>query len=214
MTTREGIRPPKFADQFHLLDFDSDPMPVISLFPFPEDKELESLALDLCGLDCQTRTVPWSTFADLPQVRMEMPLTCSIFSWAEVVEWEGVRLGDFLKHAQLEIPTNGYLAFYSNDGVYFESIPAYMAEDPLVLLATGLNGHPLPREHGGPLRLVVPFLQGYKSVKWVGAIRAFSHDPSGIKRLLGQSKTGLLGLAWRERFGLTHPEGPDASKIV
>lgn len=206
---RDGIRPPKFADTFSLLDFDADPMPVISLYPIPERQELSCLRLELCGLDCAPRSVAWSACASLPRPRMRMPLICSIFNWVEVVEWEGVRLGDFLDHVQLEVPSEGYLAFYSRDGAYFESLPAYLARDPLVLLATGLNGQPLPLEHGGPLRPVVPFLQGYKSVKWVSAIRVFRHDPGGVKRLLGQSKTGLLGHAWRERFDLPQPEGLD-----
>jgi len=58
-----------------------------------------------------------------------------------------------------------------------------------------------------PMRLVVPFLQGYKSVKWVGAIRATRHDPVGIKRLLAQSKTGRLGLAWRRRLNIAPAKG-------
>ena len=197
---RDGIRPPKFADQFYRIDFDAEPMPVLSLFPFPEPQPLASLSLELCELDCEMRTIPWSACSEVPSIRMEMPLICSIFNWVEVVEWEGVRLGDFLDFVGFTVPSEGYLAFYSQDGHYFESLPGYMAQDPLVLLATGLNGQPLPLEHGGPLRLVVPFLQGYKSVKWLGGIRAFAHDPAGIKRLLGHSKTGLLGNAWRERY--------------
>jgi hypothetical protein len=50
-------------------------------------------------------------------------------------------------------------------------------------------------------------LQGYKSVKWVGAIRAFRHDPVGIKRLLAQSKVARLAPPWQERFGVHPPQG-------
>lgn len=204
MPVREGIRPPKFAAKFYRIDFEADPMPVLSLYPFPAPLDLACLQVELCDLGCKPRTVDWSECEDIPRVRMQMPLICSIFNWVEVVEWEGVRLCDFLDHVGFDIPVEGYLAFFSRDGAYFETLPAYMARDPLVILATGLNGVPLPQQHGGPLRLAVPFLQGYKSVKWLGAIRAFNHDPAGIKRLLGQSKTGLLGRAWRERYGIQH----------
>ena len=210
---REGIRPPKFADKFSLLDFDADPMPVISLYPVPESLELTSLVLTLCGLDCKPRVIAWAQCAHVPRVRMRVPLICSIFNWAEEVEWEGVRLSEFLDYMGLVLPPDGYAGFYSRDGSYFEALPASMARDPRVLLATGLNGQPLPLEHGGPLRLVVPFLQGYKSVKWLGTVRAFQHDPVGIKRLLGQSKTGLLGRAWRERYGIQQPEGVDGRPV-
>lgn len=210
---REGIRPPKFADKFHRLDFDANPMPVISLYPVPEPQEPAALALTLCGLDCKPRIIAWPHCAHVPRVPMRAPLICSIFNWAEEVEWEGVRLCDFLDHVGLATPPGSYVAFYSRDGSYFEGMPAAIARDPRALLATGLNGRPLPLEHGGPLRLVAPFLQGYKSVKWLGAIRVFQHDPVGIKRLLGQSKTGLLGRAWRERYRLEQPEGADGRTI-
>lgn len=208
---RDGIKPPKFADAFAELDFDAEPMPVISLFPVPESEELERLELQLCGLDCRPRSIAWARCAALPRLRLRAALVCSIFNWFEVVEWEGVRLSEFLEFVRLEVPADGYLGFYSRDGLYFETLPASMARDPRTLLATGLNGAPLPPAHGGPLRLVVPFLQGYKSVKWLEGIRVFRHDPVGIKRLLGQSKTGVLGWAWRQRFGIEDP--PDGRAV-
>lgn len=66
----------------------------------------------------------------------------------------------------------------------------------------GLNGSSLPLEYGGPVRLWVPFLQGYKSVKWLHMIRAFRKDPVGIKRLLGQSRTAVLGPTGQEQAGV------------
>ena len=55
--------------------------------------------------------------------------------------------------------------------------------------------------------LVVPFLQGYKSVKWVNRIEAYPRDPIGIKRLLSQSKTGRLGQAWLDKLAIVPPTG-------
>jgi DMSO/TMAO reductase YedYZ molybdopterin-dependent catalytic subunit len=136
---------------------------------------------------------------------MQAPFICQIFNWVEEVEWEGVRLADFLEHAGLETHPDGYIAVYSRDGMYFEGFSTDEVKDPRVLLATTLNKQPLSHEYGGPLRLVVPFLQGYKSVKWVGGIRATRHDPIGTKRLLGQSKTGRLGQAWVKRFVRIYP---------
>lgn len=202
MPEREGIRPPRFADKFYKLDFESNPMPVISLFKIPELQELEPFELELCGTDLKPLTIPWREFAHLPRVQAQLPLICSIFNWSEVVQWEGVRLADVLGYTGIESDTEGYFAFYSGDGVYFETLATSMAHDPWTLLATGLNGQPLSQDHGGPLRLVVPFLQGYKSVKWLKSIRAYKHDPAGIKRLLGQSKTGYLGQAWLEKYAI------------
>jgi len=204
---REGIKPPKFADKFFRLDWDADPMPVISLFPFPEPPDLSSFQLDVCGLDCRRKSIGWSDCAAIPRVRLRSAIICSIFNWVEVVEWEGVRLSDFLDHVGLDTHPEGYFAFYSSDGLYFEGLPRELARDPGVLLATGLNGQLLSPGHGGPVRLVVPFLQGYKSVKWLSSIRAFRHDPVGIKRLLAQSKTGYLGMKWREEYRIPGADG-------
>lgn len=204
---RQGINYPKFADKFARLDFDANPMPVIALYPIPECLQLAQLELSVAGLDCNPRVLPWASCADLPRYRMRQPLICQIFNWAEVVEWEGVRLGDFLELAGIETHDEGYVALYSRDDVYFEGLSMSEARDPRTLLATRLNGELLPLVHGGPLRLVVPFLQGYKSVKWVGAIRAFRHDPVGIKRLLAQSKVARLAPPWRERYGIIPPVG-------
>ncbi len=202
---RPGVRPPKFAGLFANLDFEAVPLPVLSLYPMPLPVSLDSLEIMVCGLDCRPRLIPWPECAELPRYRLRAPLICQIFNWAEEVEWEGVRLADFLEHAGLQMHPDGYLAVYSRDGTYFEGFSTDEVRDPRVLLATTLNRQPLPDAYGGPLRLVVPFLQGYKSVKWVGAIRATRHDPVGIKRLLGQSKTGRLGQAWLKRFVRIYP---------
>lgn len=212
MPKRGEIRPPKFADKFYRLDFESNPMPVISLFEMPEPQPLKALEIEVLGMDLKPLTVRWSECAHLPRVQAELPMICSIFNWSEVVQWEGVRLCDFLEFVGVSSDPESYFAFYSNDGVYFETLSHSMARDPWTLLATGINGAPLPPEHGGPLRLVVPFLQGYKSVKWLKSIRAYKHDPAGIKRLLGQSKTAYLGQAWLEKYAVGGANGNGKGK--
>ena len=48
----------------------------------------------------------------------------------------------------------------------------------------------------------MPFLQGYKSVKWLHMIRAFRKDPVGNKRLLGRSRTAVLGTDGQVKAGV------------
>lgn len=206
-TPREGIRPPKFADKFALLDFEGEPMPVISMFEPPAKQRPDQALLFVRGEDLRPRITGWDTVARLPQVEVTAPLVCQIFNWYQEVTWTGVRLRDFLDAVDLPVHEEGYYAFHSADGEFFETISRDEAVDPRVLLATGMNGIPLPHEYGGPVRLVVPFLQGYKSVKWVRTIQAFRHDPIGIKRLLGQSKTARLGQAWMDRLNIVPAEG-------
>jgi DMSO/TMAO reductase YedYZ molybdopterin-dependent catalytic subunit len=207
MTIRKGITPPKFANKFFKINFEADPRPVLCLYPIPAPVPLESLSITVCGLDGKPLRVSWSDCSSISKVRVRQPLICQIFNWSETVEWEGVRLADFLDHVGLDTDPEGYYAVYSRDGHYFETLSRAEARDPRVLLAYGLNGKPLPEDHGAPLRLVVPFLQGYKSVKWIRGIRAFRKDPMGIKRTRGQSQSAKLSEAWLERYGITPPDG-------
>jgi nitrogen regulatory protein PII 2 len=204
---REGINYPKFADKFAAMDFEADPLPVLSLYPVPRTIPLDELSLEICGLEQHPQRIEWATLAQLSTVSIKAPLICQIFNWSEIVEWSGIRLVDALAHLKIDTHPDGYYAVTSRDGMYFEALSRDEAQDPRILLATTLNGVPLPDQYGGPLRLVVPFLQGYKSVKWVSGITAYRHNPLGIKRLLGQSRTGQLSATWKKRFGIEPPAG-------
>ena len=199
---REGINYPKFKDQFAAMDFEAEPMPVLSLFPMPSVTPLDDWEVLLTGTGGQRQLVCGRELRDLPVQRLRVPMVCQIFNWVERPEVEGVRLVDLLAAKGIDSGESGFFAFYSKDGLYFEGLPRSIARDPRVLLVFGLNGQPLPKEYGGPLRLWVPFLQGYKSVKWVHQIRVFQKDPVGIKRLLGQSKTAILGPEGQELAGI------------
>jgi DMSO/TMAO reductase YedYZ molybdopterin-dependent catalytic subunit len=202
VSKRTGINYPKFKDQFAVMDFDAEPMPVLSLFPMPAPRPISQWSVLFTGVSGERKELDWRQLQALPRVRERAPLVCQIFNWAEEAEVEGVRLADALRASGVGAPPDGYLAFYSADGLYFESLPRSLAWDSRTLLVFGLNGEPLPHQYGGPLRLWVPFLQGYKSVKWVYLVRAFRKDPLGIKRLLGQSRTALLGGDNQEKAGV------------
>ena len=199
MGDRAGVRYPKFRGQFSVLDFSADrELFCISLYPMPAPLAKEKVAISVCGLDCKIKTLHWKDLRLLRKVkRRSTPLICQIFNCAEEVVWEGWKLKTVLEFLGIAGRENRYYAFSSADGMYFESLSHEEAMDGRATLACGMNGRDLPHEHGGPVRLAVPFLQGYKSVKWLRGIRSFKTDPSGIKILLGQSKTGELGAAWK-----------------
>jgi DMSO/TMAO reductase YedYZ molybdopterin-dependent catalytic subunit len=89
--------------------------------------------------------------------------------WSAVVAWSGVRLADVLRLAQLS-PLGGYLLIDSADS-YFESWDLASALHPQTLLATHMNGAPLPAPNGAPVRLTAPIKLGYKQSKWVTGLR-------------------------------------------
>ena len=101
-------------------------------------------------------------------------------------EWTGVRLVDLLKKAGLA-KTGAHVHFLGADAppspktpAYFRSIPIERALDPATLLATSMNGVPLPLLHGGPIRLVVPCWTGNHWMKWVRSITAADTEAPGL----------------------------------
>jgi DMSO/TMAO reductase YedYZ molybdopterin-dependent catalytic subunit len=105
----------------------------------------------------------------LPQVEQVSDFHC-VTGWSvEDVHWRGVRIDDVLATTEL-LPRGAALSFVSAERPYVDSLTMAQALLPDVLLAWEMDGRPLSRPHGGPLRLVVPRMYGYKSVKWVDGI--------------------------------------------
>jgi DMSO/TMAO reductase YedYZ molybdopterin-dependent catalytic subunit len=120
------------------------------------------------------------TLADLQALRdtQEVYAFQCVTGWVVPnVAWHGVDLGTLLDACGGA--AGDYLTFHSADGVYVDSLTLTQATDPGTLLAYGMDGGPLPTEHGGPVRLVVPEMYGYKSVKWVQRITV------GSRRVIG-----------------------------
>ena len=199
MVARPDVKYPKFKDQFAAMDFEAEPLPVLSLYPMPEQKALEDWSLPITGVNGNTAIATWEHLKQLPKVQEPTPLVCQIFNWSETPVVTGVRLQQLMEFLEADMSGARFLSFYSADGMYFETLPLALARDPRVLLVYEIEGELLPHELGGPVRLWVPFLQGYKSVKWLNQVRGFVRDPHGIKRLLGQSKTSILGAPGQEK---------------
>lgn len=97
--------------------------------------------------------------------------------WTAIAEWTGVPLGRLLQTAGI-LPAARFINFFAYDG-FQDSIDMMDAFHPQTMLAYGMNGKPLPLQHGAPLRLRVETQIGYKSLKYLQKILVTDHfvDP-------------------------------------
>jgi DMSO/TMAO reductase YedYZ molybdopterin-dependent catalytic subunit len=100
-------------------------------------------------------------------------------------EWTGIPLVDLLNEAGVK-PEAVDLKFHAADD-YEDSVPVARGLDPDNLLVTGMNGEPLPDDHGFPARLIIPNIYGMKNVKWIDSIELVDNDFKGYWETRGWS---------------------------
>lgn len=137
---------------------------------------------------------------DLPQLQAIGPVERTrdfhcVTTWSRLDNtWTGVRVADVLAMAEPR-PTATH-AVVSGHPAYSTNIALTDLRADDVLLAWLHDGVPLSAEHGGPVRLVVPHLYGWKSVKWVTEIRLTDREVRGYWEERGYHD---LGDPWREQ---------------
>jgi sulfoxide reductase catalytic subunit YedY len=125
-------------------------------------------------------------------------------AWAMVVPWNGVELSDILNKAGVQ--ANGkYVAFETvvqpetmvgvRQGVldfpYVEGLRMDEAMHPLTMLATGIYGEPLANQSGAPIRLVVPWKYGFKSIKSIVRITVTEEQPEATWNKINPREYGF-----------------------
>jgi DMSO/TMAO reductase YedYZ molybdopterin-dependent catalytic subunit len=83
--------------------------------------------------------------------------------------------------------------FRSFDGSYTESLTLKQARRPDVLVVDTLDDKPISREHGGPVRMLVAPMYGYKSCKWLSEIRLMPRLEPGYWEQYGYAQDGWVG---------------------
>ncbi len=127
-----------------------------------------------------------------PRTRLTHKFQC-VTGWiVPDVHWEGVLLSDVLKEA---VPRGraSALRFFSGDGVYTESLTLTQAHLPDVLVADRMIGDDVTPEHGGPVRLYVAPMYGYKSIKWLERITVTDEVVPGYWEQWGYPVNGWIG---------------------
>jgi DMSO/TMAO reductase YedYZ molybdopterin-dependent catalytic subunit len=108
------------------------------------------------------------------------------------VHWGGVRFHDLLAAAG-PLPQAHALHFVSAEKPYDDYLDLREVALPDVLLAYEMDGKPLPREHGAPVRVVIPEMYGYKNVKWVERIEVVARPGQGYWEQRGYDVDAWVG---------------------
>jgi len=128
-----------------------------------------SWRLTVDGLVEQPLSLSYADLLRLPKVEQVSTFHCVTGWTVNNVRWGGVRFRDLLAQAG-PLPTATTLTFTSAEVPYVDTLTLQQAELADVLLAYEMDGKPLPRPHGAPVRVVIPDMYGYKNVKWVKRI--------------------------------------------
>ncbi len=105
--------------------------------------------------------------------------------------WRGISLKKLLQEVGADADTARDVIFRAADG-YHDSIPFTRAMEDDVMLAYLMNGEKLPKDHGFPVRLVVPGLYGIKNVKWITEIEVYNGDYKGYWQQKGWTDEGHI----------------------
>ena len=158
---------------------------------------LDAWSLRVFGAVEDQVTLDWPAFQALPQRDVTTDMHC-VTTWSRYDNaWRGVTTRDLMALVQPK-PEARVVILHSHDG-YTTNLPLddFAAED--ALFATHWQGQPLAREHGGPVRLLVPHLYLWKSAKWVQRVEFSAIDRPGYWEVRGYHKRGE---PWaEERYG-------------
>ena len=167
--------------------------PVLDLGDVP-DVPLSAWRLEVGGRVHNPITLTWDDFMALPQTEDVSDFHC-VTTWSRYDNhWVGVRMRDL---AELVVPEDDaqhvlFTGYDSEPGTgvpYTTNLPLARATEDDVLLVHTWEGRPLPREHGGPVRVITPKLYAWKGTKWVRRIDFLTHDQHGFWELRGYSNS-------------------------
>jgi len=133
---------------------------------------------EIAGLVEKPLRRTWAEFTRLPMREVQADMHC-VTRWSRFdVRWEGIPFTEVAKLAHFK-PEAKFVMVHAEQG-YTANVPLEDLLRPTTLFALKHNGAPLPPEHGYPVRLVVPHLYAWKSVKWVRGIEFLVADAPGF----------------------------------
>ncbi|HKT44690.1 MAG TPA: molybdopterin-dependent oxidoreductase [Gaiellaceae bacterium] len=148
--------------------------------------------LEVGGLAEKKATLSYAQLRALPRVEQISTFHCVTGWTVPNVHWAGVRITDVYDLVR-PLPEAGAVQFVSAEYPYIDYLTMQQSLLKDVLLAYEMEGKPLPREHGAPVRLIIPEMYGYKSVKWLAGINLVAHPTDGYWEQLGYDRDAWVG---------------------
>jgi DMSO/TMAO reductase YedYZ molybdopterin-dependent catalytic subunit len=165
---------------------------IYSVVGFLPRRTTTDYRLTIGGLVDRPLDLSFADLAALPPTSLTRDFQC-VTGWrVPGVAWRGVRLADLLDAAGVQ-PAAKALRFVSFDGEYTESLTLDQARRHDVLVAYEMEGKPVSAAHGGPVRLLVAPMYGYKSAKWLDRIEAVDRVVDGFWEVRGYDTDAWVG---------------------
>ena len=156
--------------------------------------EAKNWSLRIDGLVEKARTWTWDEIHHVPRSTYEGDIHC-VTTWSKLgTSFTGVSVDDLFAEVGV-LPTATHVVAWSVTG-YTTNLPLEHVTGGKAWIVWEHEGKPLPPEHGGPVRMLVPHLYFWKSAKWIGGIRLLDHDEPGFWEQRGYHE---LGDPWREQ---------------
>jgi DMSO/TMAO reductase YedYZ molybdopterin-dependent catalytic subunit len=152
----------------------------------------QTYRLKVTGRVSKPTTFTMADLKVLPQTSVTKDFQC-VTGWrVPDVAWSGVAMPDLLKACGAD-PKAAGLKITSFDGEYTQSLTMAQAMRMDVLVASSMLGAPVTHDHGGPVRLFVAPMYGYKSLKWLGGIEVVDKLHNGYWEVRGYDTDAWVG---------------------
>ena len=159
---RRRQAPEELADRLPPGQYAESGWPVLTAGPTP-DVPTDEWSFRIDGMVGEPKEWSWDEFHQLPFETITKDIHC-VTKWSKFdATFGGVSMDALLDQVE---PLDAYAMFYSYGG-YTTNLPIEEISDGKAWVVTEYDGEPLPREHGGPARMLVPHLYFWKSAKWV-----------------------------------------------
>jgi DMSO/TMAO reductase YedYZ molybdopterin-dependent catalytic subunit len=176
---------PEIAERLPPGQYDEPGFPVLTAGPTP-DVSTDTWTFRVDGMVAEPQEWSWAEFHELPFENVPCDIHC-VTKWSKLgTSFGGVSVDVLLEAAE---PLGAYAMAFSYGG-YTTNLPIEDLTGGRAWVATEHEGEPLPPEHGGPARLLVPHLYFWKSAKWVRGLTLTLDDDLGFWEQLGYHDRG------------------------